>query len=292
MADTETPEVAETEVTETPEVETEQAETEAVEGEEGEGQEATEEEFDEIEHDGAKHKIPKALKPLFMMQGDYTRKTQEVAEQRKAVEADRETFKKTVEFERQLTAEIGRVKLFDETLEQYAKVDWATLRMQNPEQANAAFQDYVQMKDQRERLASKVHEDLQKRQADQQRDFAKRVEEGQQVLMRDIPGWSPELANKLVTFAKSAGLTDADIASYQDNPRAVKLLHSAWLGQELVKKQQAAARAPAKADTPSVQPLKQVARKPSGVVKPGLHDDLSPEEWVKRRNAQIERKRA
>lgn len=287
MADTTTadqtaPETASQEV----EQETELLQTEPEQQEEVTEGEQPEEEFDEIEHDGAKHKIPKALKPLFLMQSDYTRKTQEVAEQRKAVEAERENVKKTVEFERQLTAEIGRVKVFDETLEQYTKVDWASLRAQNPEQANAAFQDYIQLKDQRDKLASKVHDDLQKRQADQQREFAKRVEEGQQVLLRDIPGWSPELANKLVTYAKSAGLTDADIASYQDNPRAVKLLHSAYLGQQLLDKQKAAARAPVKTDTP-VQPLKQVARKPSGAAKPGLHDDLSPDEWRKRRDEQL-----
>jgi hypothetical protein len=47
------------------------------------------EDGEEIEHEGRKYLVPKALKPLLLMQADYTRKTQEVAEQRRAVMAER-----------------------------------------------------------------------------------------------------------------------------------------------------------------------------------------------------------
>lgn len=44
------------------------------------------EDDEEIEHDGKKYKLPKAVKPLLMFQQDYTKKTQEVAAQRQALE--------------------------------------------------------------------------------------------------------------------------------------------------------------------------------------------------------------
>src|SRR5437868_9942337 len=57
------------------------------------------EESDEIEHEGRKYQVPKALKPLLLMQADYTRKTQEVAEQRRAVQAERQALHQTSQAE-------------------------------------------------------------------------------------------------------------------------------------------------------------------------------------------------
>jgi hypothetical protein len=228
-----------------------------------------------------------------MMQSDYTRKTQEVAEHRRAVEAERETIAKSAEFQKAHAREIGTIAVFDEQLEAYQKLDWATFRANNPDAANAAFQDYVQLRDRRDQLATKINQDLQKRTLDEQQSFARRVEEGQRVLQREIPNWGPETASKLVGFAKENGLSDADINRFQDNPKMVKLLHSAWLGEQLVAKQKAAASkavAAKPAETAEVKPLTQVARKPSGAAKPGLHDELSPEEWTRRRNEQIRKR--
>src|SRR5262245_52574677 len=60
---------------------TQEVEPQAVDNESG----PEPEESEEIEHDGRKYLVPKALRPLLLMQADYTRKTQEVAEQRRAV---------------------------------------------------------------------------------------------------------------------------------------------------------------------------------------------------------------
>src|SRR5215204_3179929 len=50
------------------------------------------EELEEIERNGKKYKIPTALKSELLMQQDYTRKTQEVAEQRRAIEAEQQAL--------------------------------------------------------------------------------------------------------------------------------------------------------------------------------------------------------
>src|SRR5687768_12106596 len=54
-----------------------------------EDEEPDEEPFEEIERNGRKATIPAWLKPELMMQADYTRKTQELAETRRAFEAER-----------------------------------------------------------------------------------------------------------------------------------------------------------------------------------------------------------
>src|SRR5216683_4865345 len=50
----------------------------------------TESDLAELEWDGAKYQVPMKLKDAFMRNEDYTRKTQELAEQRKSVDQLRE----------------------------------------------------------------------------------------------------------------------------------------------------------------------------------------------------------
>jgi hypothetical protein len=52
----------------------------------------------EVEYEGEKLKVPAKIKDALLRQADYTRKTQEVAEHRKAIEAERQA----VQFERQM----------------------------------------------------------------------------------------------------------------------------------------------------------------------------------------------
>ena len=184
------------------------------------------------------------------------------------------------------------IQVLDETLAQYHQVDWATLRAQDPERANAAFQDFVQLRDQRDMLVGKVHHALEQQSQHAQRSFAKRYGETNDVLARDIKGWNQETANKVRDFAIGSGVTGEQLAVIATTPALAKLLHMAWLGDQLAKKQQAAARPPRPpaGGRGEVQPLQTVARRPSGAARPGLHDGLSADEWLKRRNEQLRKR--
>jgi len=256
------------------------------------GDQAEADAFEEIEHDGARHRIPKALKGAFLMQADYTRKTQELAEQRRGFDSERETVARSIDAQRAHLAEIGRIQVLDETLAQYHQVDWATLRAQDPDRANAAFQDFVQLRDQREMLVGKVHHALEQQSQYAQRSFAKRYGETNAILARDIKGWNQETANNVRDFALGNGVTGEQLAVIATTPTLAKLLHMAWLGDQLAKKQQAAAKAALarQAGESEVQPLQTVARRPSGAARPGLHDGLSADEWLKRRNEQLRKR--
>jgi hypothetical protein len=65
------------------EPEAEQAPEEGAEPQPGEEAE----ELETVDYDGKQYQVPKALKAGIMMQADYTRKTQEVAEQRRELES-------------------------------------------------------------------------------------------------------------------------------------------------------------------------------------------------------------
>ena len=249
--------------------------------------------FEEIEHEGATHRIPKALKGAFLMQADYTRKTQELADQRRGFDSERETFSRAMQTQAAQMRELGRVHVLDETLAAYSQVDWAALRAQDPERANAMFQDYVQLRDQRDALAGHVQQALERESHEAQRSFAKRYTETNAVLSRDIKGWNQDTANKVRDFALGSGITAEQLTVIATTPTLAKLLHKAWLGEQLVRKQEAATKAASAgnpAEDATVQPLKTVGRKSAGIARTGLHDDLPADEWLKRRTDQVRRR--
>ena len=201
------------------------------------------EELHEIEFDGERYSVPKKLKDGFLMQSDYTRKTQTVAEERKAIEAQREAIKAEREASQAHVRDIGRVYHINDQLAELEKTDWAKLEQENFFDAQAKFRQYALLKDERERLVSKIQDGERTRSQEAQQAFAKRYAEANETLAKDITGWNQELATKLRDFAAANGATEDDIRAFAVNAPLVKLLHKAFLSDELVKQQQTAAKA-------------------------------------------------
>lgn len=262
----------------------------------------SDEEFEEIEHAGKKHKIPKDLKPLLMMQQDYTRKTQETAAERKAVEeyrAQSEAYiRHQAESVQQFTTEIAQLHNIDQRLAEYASVDWKAWEAQDFMAANAGWKEREMLKEQRGSLTQSLQQkqiqareenEKRSREAQQleQQELAKRHEETLQTLKRDIPSWNPEIAGKVSGFALSQGYTREELVRAAADPRAMKLLHKAWRGDQLEAQQKAAAKK-AQADIqPQGRPLTPVAKGRSAPATAGLDDRLSADEWARRRNEQL-----
>ncbi len=247
---------------------------------------------EDVDYAGKTYKVPKDLKSALMMHADYTRKTQELSDQRRGLDSERDAFTKQVEAQRQHIAEVGRFVAIEQRLAQYGALDWGKLAADAPLEAQRHWMIYQQLKDQRTDLARKLEEDVRSRQFDAQQAFARRIEESRRVLAREIKGWNAETASKLVDFAKRNGLTEDDITRFEDNARMVKLLHQAWLGDQVVSKQRAAAQEakPSIAREEAPKPLTQVGKGRTSAPPIGLADNLSTEEWVKRRNEQLRKR--
>lgn len=262
----------------------------------------TEEEFEEIERSGKRYKIPKDLKGEFLMQADYTRKTQDVAEHRKAIEAERAAIQERRALQEKHIDDIAQVKHLDRGLgeiekriEAYSKLDWARLEADDPFKAQSATRQLQQLQLQQQQMArhrhgltAKIEKDISTAREETQRERAKRLQEGEAILARDIPGWGAEVATKLVAFARSEGLTDDDIRRLEDNPGVVKLLHKAWRGSQVAQQQQRAAQPPS--PSADLKPVGTVARGRAAPSPTGLDDRLSPEEWARRRNEQLRKR--
>jgi hypothetical protein len=269
------------------EVETEGQETETEQQFDDDGNpidpEPEEDDSEEIEHEGQKYKVPKAIKPLVMMQADYTRKTQEVADLRKAVEAERQTLHQSSEAE---IAARATVVALDQQLAQFQNIDWDAWEDQDPFAAQKGLRQYQQLRDARGQAAGQFVALQQQRNLEAQRTTAKRLEEGRAALARDIPGWSDTLAASLLeTGAKHYGFERGEIEDSFDDPRLIKVLHDAHQYQLSKGKQKQAQKHVA---AQQVQPAAKVGAR--SAPPSGLDDRLPTDEWMRRREAQLRKR--
>ena len=82
--------------------EAKEAEQEPTEEDEKDSEEQTESpaEVETVEYEGQEYNIPPELKEAFLKNQDYTTKTQEMAEQRKDLETDRQRFQQAIQLQK------------------------------------------------------------------------------------------------------------------------------------------------------------------------------------------------
>lgn len=253
----------------------EPAEPEAEPVAEGEGQPQAPE-FATIEIDGKEYNVPPELKDGYLRNADYTRKTQEVAEQRRQVEAVK------AEAEAMFTASTeviqARADLLnaDKMLARYEKVDWDAYEQQLPLDAQSDWRKYQLLKEERANLAQNLSTQWNQRSEQQRIETQKRLQETANFAKKEIPGWSPEIDAKMTDFALGQGFTQSQLEQTL-NPTMYKMLHLAWIGQQTITRTQSAPKPQAQ-----TSPLKTVSAKASPNVRKDIAD-MSMDEYVKAR---------
>ena len=269
---------------ETPEGETEGAE---------DGQ--PEDDTEEVDWDGAKYRVPKPLKDALLRQADYTRKTQELADQRRTVEQHFSALNQQAELQQATLEHRVNLRTVEQQLQQFQNTDWSAYSANYGAEATAAamasWQQYRDAKAELEGAIAKTETDF--RQISE-RSTANAIAEAEKVLSREIEGWSPQLVTTLAGYAaETFGITPQELRDSVVNPdgtadprtfKVLARLHKAetelaQLKAQTTKAQQAAKQA-------SVTPAKAVGQRAGGY-KPGLDDSLPPAEWMRRRNAQL-----
>ncbi len=270
---------------ETQEVELEN-DNEVVEGEEGEGEgEQLEPELADVEYEGKAYKLPPELKDALLRTADYTRKTQEVAEQRKTVEAKMAEAQAAYQTSQEVIEARAVAHHIDSQLKQYENVNWNALENEDPMEAMRHWRQFQQLQQQRGQVAQyldKTQNELSEKAA---QETDKRLRETRAFAEKELKGWSPELDNKITEFAiKDLGFTvDSLRGAY--SPQVYKTLYLAHLGHIALQKQTAAP----KPSAPAAQPLTKVTTR-ANPPPSGLDDRLSGDEWLKRRQAQLAKK--
>ena len=219
-------------------------------------EEATEEPDEEVEEEEqSQDEVPAILKlkvngedvekPLdevvaLAQQGlDYTQKTQQVAEQRKELEAyaqqiqmQEQAFQEQMQLNNVLIEDVAKITSLDQQLNQYANVNWQQLSDNDFVEAQKLFFSYNQLQQERSQLVSQFEAKKQQVVQKQSQLMAEKIAKGKEVLAKEIPNWSPETNQALLSTGKDYGFSDAELNSIVD-PRHVKVLHDAMQWRKL-----------------------------------------------------------
>lgn len=246
------------------------------------------EEDEEVDVDGVKLKLPKSqaeqVRKSTMLNADYTRKTQALADERKAWEAERDTLQQADVNEQSARANLH---LIDTQIDHYSKIDWNAFNDEDPFGAQKAFQQFQLLKDARsstagylEHLSSERQSAEQRKTDEQRQSIAKLLDDGTPELKKAIPDWGRPKAAKLVEDARKLfGVDDLD----PSKPSHFLLLNAAV---ERANDQAKQKKAQTLEKQQEVVPAAKAASGKSSVPPGKLDDRLSKDEWMKRRNAQ------
>lgn len=284
----------ETEVEEAPgqEVETEGELESEVENEadaESETQENAEEaeEFIEVERDGKTYHIPKAAEPLLMFQQDYTRKTQDLAEQRRQFEAARQSAEAERQTRDALFHEEAQLFNVRQGLERFQNVNWQAFAAQDPAGYTQAHAEYTQLRDFHDRLSAHVEGRKAELSQKSEQETAIALERAMGHLNSPKPeiGWDGKFdaakRTTLTNFGLELGFTNEELSN-TTHPLMIQTLNLARIGYETLRKQSASL----KTAQPEAKPVPKVQtrKSKSGVFNP---DSLPYDQWAKWRENEL-----
>ena len=219
----------------------------------------TDPEFEEVEYEGKRYALPKELKDALLRQSDYTRKTQELARRDEQSTAEIAAEKARIEADRANFQAAARLVALDDRLQQFANVDWQALSQSDPVAAQQQFFQYQQLKDARGGLVAQIQQHESQRALQEREATARAMQQANEVLGREIKGWSPEVAKELRAVAKSLGADDKSVDSIRE-PWIVKALYAQKVLSEMT------AKAQAKPPPPPAVPVKTVTGGPQKAV--------------------------
>lgn len=247
-------------------------------------------EYEEVERGDKRYKIPKALKDDLLRQDDYTRKTQVHSEEVRRFEERVKTFEAASEEHLAAAIEAKAFKDRLAAINDLTDADWGQLqamdRQDGGDRYNRLMRELSTLPSKladAEAKSKAMREAVLKEQSEIQ---TKQLEQGHAILARDIPGWGPELGGKIAkAAADNYGITPEKHGAAFGDPALVKMAFDAFRYREAQRK----AATTKKVETATQNPPPKTASRAAPAT--GLGGNLGTEEWIRRRNAQVAKKR-
>jgi hypothetical protein len=225
--------------------------------------------FADLEWEGQTLKVPRGLKEAVMRNEDYTKKTQELADQRRSVDQIRE-LAQARQMESAFAESIGpeqqEIAVIDAYLQQIKRLDWsqmdtATMMRQRNE--------LDQIKERRQELQASIGDKRAKFNTDIQAKLTELRGKSRELASKSIQGFNEETEKAMRDYAKSEGLTDPELDNVLLDPRSYKIVYKAMQFDKV------------KAGTGKAQ---QAAQRVDRVLKPGAAGERMPPQTVDKLN--------
>jgi hypothetical protein len=255
---------------------------------EGEGDDDGEEEIApdsvEIDIDGEKVRVPAKFKDAYMRHADYTRKTQEVAEQLRTFEAEREAYTERQKIEAAVGEKYQDLRVIEKELSEFRNLDWSRLQNDDPNLAQTMLFRFNMLKDQRDVVEREVAAGAAEVRGRMERERADRIAKNNAALSANMPDWNDTKATEVRKFGKQLGFGEKEIETAIGNDwKIAKVLDLARIGQQVLEQRNKPKKA--RLVESNVEPLPKVKGRASRNVGPTDKDPT--DKWMRARNKQV-----
>lgn len=196
---------------------------------------------DAIDFDGKKLDIPQGTPPVLVqaiqsmaadLKADYTRKTQEVAEIRKASDARLDAIQKQEALFSANAPKVAELQSLQNRIQQFEQLDWNSLAESDPAQATKLHIAYQAL----QREAGGKYRELQAAESERQQlsatAQAKALEIARAELAKRLPKLNDATKRGIAETAQAYGWTADELTNVTD-PRLVEALHDAMQWRKL-----------------------------------------------------------
>lgn len=216
-----------------------------------EPEEQPEEETAEVEYDGERFRVPKKLEKAILQEADYTRKTQDIANERRLLEQSQSTIKVAMmehEFHQSLAKEFHQLKSLEDYIQNLEGADYNQMDSDSIVRHLATIQKAKAGHGE----LSKLIESRQKEFGDKRQSYISELKaKSHETLAKLINGYTPEKFKEVRAYGSKSGFTDDVLDSIEADPRAASVLYKAMRFDQLQNDKSAAVR---KLDAPVVKP--------------------------------------
>lgn len=224
----------------------------------------------DLEWEGRSYKLPNEFKEPLMRVKDYTHKTQELAEQRRAIEQVKsiaETQGFEIQFRDSIAAEQQDLGIIDAYLKQVAGIDWAAM---TTEQMMRQKIEIDGVKERRASLLESINGKRGKFNSDMQARINELRGKAREIASKSIQGFGEDTEKTMREYAKSEGLSDVEIDNVLLDPRSFKMV---WKAAQFDKIKAGTARAGEQAKNAA-----------NGALRPGVAGQRMPTETAQKLN--------
>jgi hypothetical protein len=172
-------------------------------------------ELEEINYLGKQYKVPKELAEDFRQRDAYTKRTQEVAERARMIEAYEQQLQVRQAFEQATTDKREQLSQLQSQLAQFKQVDWSQLDTDS----------IVRLKTQQDTIRDKIGElntqlngDWQRVQGEQESAKRQLLQAASDYLTKSIPDWGPARIQAIRKQAIAEGFTAEQVEAMSQNP--------------------------------------------------------------------------
>lgn len=228
-------------------------------GEDAQAHEESEPELFEIELQGEKYSVPASVRDAIMREADYTQKTTELANTRRAIEAQQKELALVAErrkFDASVADDVKNLELIEAYLANQQRTDWT--RLDHAQKVDLQL-EINQLSLRRDELRQSLNAKWTEYKTKEDAERSKLRKEASDALAKSIPSWSDETRTAIEKYAISLGYPElaAQNMSMQD-------YQVAWKAMQYDKLQ---------ADKASA--VKQASQKQGKVLTPGPRKTMS-----------------